>query len=162
VHNWFNIYCREKNILSLFRLSGKFNLPIILCLLTPLIFAYTYAFPVAIKQADLLIIAVSFLISIVNATAEEILWRGVYLKIFENKQSAGIIISSIGFAVWHYAPQFIFSNRRPGRAHSFVAFAFVLGLLYAYAASKQQSILWTAIAHILFDFAGLGAMIYFH
>ena len=138
-----------------------FNWQVVACLVVPLIFVYVYAFPAALQHANAFIIICSLLISIVNATAEEVLWRGVYLHVFKDNKWLSVLYASIGFAVWHYAPQVVYVNKRPGGAHSFVLFSFCLGLCYAYVANKQKSILWTTIAHVLFDFAGLGASVYF-
>jgi membrane protease YdiL (CAAX protease family) len=151
-----------KTILQYFSLKWyTYNWQVVACLLVPLIFVYVYAFPSALQQADAAIIVLSLLISIINATAEEVLWRGVYLHIFKDNKWIKILFASASFALWHYAPQVVFVNKRPGGAHSFVLFSFCLGLCYAYVANKQQSILWTTVAHILFDFAGLGARVYF-
>ena len=46
-------------------------------------------------------------------------------------------------------PQVIFINPNPGGAHSFVIFAFFLGLAYAFVVWKQQSIFWVTVAHAL-------------
>jgi membrane protease YdiL (CAAX protease family) len=152
----------SRTILQYFSLKQYgFSWQVIACLLVPLIFVYVYAFPSALQHASATIIVLSLLISIANATAEEVLWRGVYLHVFKDNKWISILFASIGFAVWHYAPQVVFENKRPGGAHSFVLFSFCLGLCFAYVADKQQSILWTTIAHILFDFAGLGARVYF-
>jgi membrane protease YdiL (CAAX protease family) len=133
----------------------------LLILLVPLLFVYAYAFPTAVKEASTRIILFSLLLSLVNATLEEVLWRATYLVVFRNEKRLGILASALGFAVWHYAPQLVFANKNPGGAHSFVLVAFFLGWLYAWAIWKQQSIFWVTIAHVLFDFAGLGARIYF-
>jgi membrane protease YdiL (CAAX protease family) len=101
------------------------------------------------------------LLAIVNAALEEILWRSTYMFVFGDRPWLVIGYSSVGFAIWHYAPQIIMENRNPGGAHSFVAFAFVLGLCYSYVAFRQRSIFWTTVAHAFFDFAGLGAAFYF-
>ena len=90
------------------------NNGIILCLFIPLIFVYSYAFPSAIKKANFEIIILSLLISTINATLEKVLRRGVYFRIFKSLKYLGIIYSSAGFAVWHYAPQVIFTNSNPG------------------------------------------------
>jgi len=152
----------SKTILQYFSCKPHtFNWQVNACLVVPLIFVYVYAFPPALQHANAAIIALSLLISIVNATAEEVLWRGVYLHVYKDNKWLSVIYASVGFAVWHYAPQVVFVNKRPGGAHSFVLFSFCLGLCYAYVAGKQKSILWTTIAHVLFDFAGLGARVYF-
>jgi hypothetical protein len=41
--------------------------------------------------------------------------------------------------VWHYAPQVIVANKNPGGTHSFVVFAFILGLCFSYVAFRQQA-----------------------
>jgi membrane protease YdiL (CAAX protease family) len=151
-----------KLLAELFRYNNaKWNSAIVACLLLPLAFVYAYAFPSALQRATLTIVIVSLLLSIVNATLEEVLWRGMYLVIFKEKKWLFVLLSSVGFAIWHYAPQVVFSSNHPGGAHSFVLFSFILGLLYSWVAWKQQSIFWVSIAHILIDFSGLGAKIYF-
>jgi membrane protease YdiL (CAAX protease family) len=137
------------------------NVAVILCLVLPLVLAYSYAFPRALSNASPVIVVVSLIMAIVNATLEEVLWRGVYIKCFNDNKWIAIVYASAGFAIWHYCPQIIYRNPNPGGAHSFVAFAFILGLLYAFAAYKQQSIFWVTISHVLFDFSGLGARLYF-
>jgi membrane protease YdiL (CAAX protease family) len=148
-----------KGMFSTSRTNLSFS--VVLCLLLPLVLGYGYVFPRAVVKANMVIVVVSLLMAIVNATLEEVLWRGVYIKCFNDNKWLAIVYSSAGFAIWHYCPQIIYSNPNPGGAHSFVAFAFVLGLLYAFAAYKQQSIFWVTISHILFDFSGLGARVYF-
>src|SRR4051794_25965690 len=51
-----------------------FSQQVVACLLAPLIFVYVYAFPSALQHADTAIVVLSFLISLFNATAEEVLW----------------------------------------------------------------------------------------
>jgi len=132
----------------------------ILCLLVPLLFAYAYAFPKSSQSATKQIVVLSLILAIVNATSEEVLWRGLYLKLFGSNKTIYILYSSIGFAIWHFAPQTVFRNREPGGQVSFVAFAFVFGLFYAVVAFNTRSILLTTISHVLLDFSGLGARSY--
>lgn len=137
-----------------------FDWQIAVCLLLPLFFVYTYEFPSALKGASLSVILFSIVLSTVNASMEELLWRAMYIEVFNQQWWLCIVYASFGFALWHYAPQVVFVNKRPGGAHSFVVFSFFLGLVFAYAAKRQQSVVWTTVAHILFDFAGLGARAY--
>jgi membrane protease YdiL (CAAX protease family) len=148
-----------KALFSLYK--SYFNVAIVACLLVPLVLGYGYVFPQVTAKASLLIVIASLLMAVVNATLEEVLWRGVYIKCFNDNKTFAILYSSAGFAVWHYCPQIIYSNQHAGGANSFVVFAFVLGLLYAFAAYKQKTIFWVTISHILFDFSGLGARLYF-
>lgn len=150
---------------SLFELNGSlFNESKILntaCLILPLVFAYAYAFPKALKTATPKIIIVSLALAMVNATLEELLWRGLYLKLFSSEAWLYVIVSSIGFAIWHFAPQLLFPNKAPGGRTSFVAFSFVLGILFGVVAYNTNSILLVTVCHIMFDFSGLGGRIYF-
>jgi uncharacterized protein len=147
-------------IITFFHISLVFDYKIVFCLVALPAFVYFYAFPKAAKHATILVILCSFLLALVNATLEEVLWRTTYLKTFSNLWMS-IGYAAFGFALWHYAPQIIIANRNPGGAHSFVLFSFVLGLFYGYAAYRQQSVYWTTLSHTLLDFAGLGALFYF-
>jgi len=155
----------KRSIIELFRFSkpllGEHKFLNLLFLLLPLVLVYSYEFPKVIKHSNDAVILSSVILSVVNATAEEILWRGTFLKILGRNSGSYILFSSFGFAIWHFAPQLVFSNKEPGGAFSLVAIAFVLGLLYSYVAKDTRSILLTIAAHILFDFSGLGGRLYF-
>lgn len=142
---------------ALFNQNKSLN---IFCLVFPLVFAYSYAFPKALQTATAQIIIFSFLLAVINATMEEILWRGLYLRFFNADKWSYIIISSIGFAIWHFAPQIIFSNKAPGGRSSFVLFALVFGIVYSIVTFNTRSIVFVTFSHILLDFSGLGARIY--
>jgi membrane protease YdiL (CAAX protease family) len=107
------------------------------------------------------IVAASAGLSVINAIAEEVLWRGTFFDLIGDKKYLYILWSSLGFAIWHFAPLSVFGNHHPGGSISFVAVSFILGLLYSTVVSDSKSILWTCIAHIFFDFSGLGARLYF-
>ena len=156
----------KKSVADLFKIHqpifGKQKIRNFIFLIVPLIFVYSYEFPKVINQANTIIIIASFALAIINATAEEILWRGTFLKILGNDSKAYILISSFGFGIWHFAPQVIYSNRQPGGSISFVAFAFVLGLIFSAIVKDTKPIVLTIIAHALFDLGGLGARLYFN
>ena len=133
----------------------------LLCLIAPLILACGYALPKALHHATFKIILLSLILALVNAPLEELLWRGLYLKFFGDNQLLFILYSSFGFAIWHFAPQTIFPNKAPGGQWSFVAVAFILGVLYSIVVKNTNSILLTSASHFLFDFSGLGGRIYF-
>jgi membrane protease YdiL (CAAX protease family) len=44
---------------------------------------------------------------------------------------------------------------------SFVAVAMVFGLCWGWVAYRAASIRWVVVSHVLLDFAGLGALVYF-
>ncbi|HWA35991.1 MAG TPA: CPBP family intramembrane glutamic endopeptidase, partial [Cyclobacteriaceae bacterium] len=139
---------------------GAGKLTNVFLLLMPLTLAYGYEFPRVVGNANVSVILISAILSVVNASVEEILWRGAFQKVLGNSNLI-ILFSSFGFAIWHFAPQLVFGNRHPGGSASFVAVAFLLGLAYAQVTRSTGSILWPTVSHILFDFSGLGARIYF-
>jgi membrane protease YdiL (CAAX protease family) len=155
----------KESIIDLFKLKrpvfGKRKLLNILLLIVPLILVYSYEFPKALSNSGVIVIFASAALSAVNATAEEILWRGTFFKIMGAGSKWFIPLSSLGFATWHFAPMTIFGNHNPGGALSFVAVSFVLGIFYSWVTQNCNSILLTTLSHMLFDFSGLGARIYF-
>ena len=148
------------------RLGGQFRLvrptktEVALLAIPPAI-GFTVAFPSAVREADRRIVLTSAAIAGVNAAFEEVLWRGTYQAAFPEDSLLNTCYPTLGFAAWHYAPQAVFPNPRPGGAHSLVAVAGAMGLLWAQVARRQQSILWTTVSHGLFDFSGLGGGLYF-
>jgi membrane protease YdiL (CAAX protease family) len=103
----------------------------------------------------------SALQALINASAEELLWRGTYLAVFPNSPALGYLYPTVGFAVWHYAPQVVFPSRYPGGRTSFVLSAGLFGLIWGRVASRNGSVGWSLVSHVLLDFSGLGARIYF-
>jgi uncharacterized protein len=134
----------------------------VILLFTLPLFTLAYAFPMQLPKATFLIVVSSALIALINATCEEILWRGVYYKIFPGSAWWGYLYPAIWFGLWHYAPQSVLSSSYPGGAHSLVLFAVILGLMWGWVAWKTKSIRWVNIAHIILDFSGLGALFYFN
>jgi membrane protease YdiL (CAAX protease family) len=132
----------------------------IVLLMSPLVLGYGYAFPRAIRGANAKLIVVSALVAVVNATLEEILWRGTYLKLFGNDWLLAYAYPSVGFAFWHVAPLSVLPNRAPGGTASFVAVSGLVGLVWGWVAQTSGSILWPSISHTLFDFSGLGGRVY--
>lgn len=82
----------------------------------------------------------------INGICEEILWRGLYVRMFPDNFWLAVIFPSIGFALWHLVPLSIFSD---GNKWSFVLSTFLLGLAYGYIAYCTGSTKWTAISHSL-------------
>jgi len=121
---------------------------------------YAYEFPRVVGAATPAILIGSAAIALVNGALEELLWRGAFLDLFAHRRILGYLYPSVGFALWHFAPQSIFPNRAPGGSVSLVAVSLALGLVWGFVARRTRSIRWTVIAHVLFDFSGLGARLY--
>lgn len=127
----------------------------------PLIVAYGYAFPRLLPQATVTIVLLSAVIALVNGTLEEVLWRGTYMQVFPGQPIWAWIYPSLGFALWHIAPQSVTGGvGTPGGTAAFVTVAGLFGLGWGWVAYRTDSIRWPVASHVLLDFAGLGALIY--
>jgi hypothetical protein len=109
-------------------------------------------------EADPLAALVSVSAAVVNATGEEVLWRGLYLEAFPDDPWLGAIYPLLGFTLWHLAPQTILPSRR-GRL-GFLLGAGVVGACSTWGAWRTGSIRATLIPHIVTDACGIHAARY--
>ncbi|MBN1667888.1 MAG: CPBP family intramembrane metalloprotease [Anaerolineales bacterium] len=107
-------------------------------------------------HALLVLILVAIPLAIVNGVCEEMLWRGLYVHLFSNRPWLGIVYPSIGFALWHFAPQIALPDEN---GIEFVISTLFLGLAYGYIAYRTGSAKWTAISHSLNGILALSGML---
>jgi membrane protease YdiL (CAAX protease family) len=107
-------------------------------------------------KAPFALILVAIPAATINGLCEELLWRGMYVKVFPNNIWLAILFPAIGFALWHLAPQQVFSDKSK---MAFVTSAFFLGLAYGWIAYKTGSAKWTAISHSLNGITALSGMV---
>lgn len=97
-------------------------------------------------RAPLTLILLAAPLATLNGFCEEILWRGLYVRLFPRNPWLAILYPSLGFALWHLAPQAIFpAENVPG----FVISTFFLALPYGVIAYRTGSAKWTALSHSL-------------
>lgn len=82
----------------------------------------------------------------VNGTLEEVLWRGVYATHFKDSLRWGVAWPTLWFAVWHVAPGWVALG---SQAWMLVAGAAFFGLTMSWVAYKTASIRWTIASHVL-------------
>lgn len=97
-------------------------------------------------RAPLHLILLAIPLATINGVCEEILWRGLYIRLFPKNFWLAILFPSIGFALWHLAPQTIFPAEN---VVGFVISTFFFALPYGYIAYRTGSARWTAISHSL-------------
>jgi len=97
-------------------------------------------------HAPLSMILLAVPLAALNGFCEEILWRGLYVRLFPRNPWLGILYPSLGFALWHLAPQVIFPAEN---VIGFVVSTFFLALSYGCIAWRTGSAKWTAISHSL-------------
>ena len=80
-----------------------------------------------------------------NGFFEEVLWRGVYTRLFPNSLFFGVLWPSLWFAVWHYVPGSLFDDSALGLMMG----AGAMGLYLAYLTRRTKTIWWAIVAHTL-------------
>lgn len=129
-------------------------------LLVPVLLAILYGpFKTRIAISSPLIIGLSFLYAVVNAFSEELLWRGLYFDHHQGNFFYAVIVPSIWFGIWHYAPLSI-QTSSSGNLY-FILSAIGLGVCWATVTWFTRSVFWSIISHILVDFSGLGVLYFF-
>ena len=91
----------------------------------------------------------------INATAEELLWRGMFLETFPDDPVRGALWPLTGFSLWHLAPQIVFPSRH-GRA-GFVLGAAVVGAASSLVCWRTRGVRWVLLPHIATDACGVTA-----
>jgi len=93
--------------------------------------------------------------AVANATAEELLWRAMFLEVFPEDVVRGALWPLAGFSLWHLAPQIVLPSRR-GR-WAFVAGASVVGTASTCASWRAGGVRWVLLPHMATDACGVTA-----
>jgi uncharacterized protein len=131
-----------------------------LLLAWPLLFPLLFVLLPRRRQVNGRVLAASLALGVVIGVTEEVLWRGVYARLFAGQMWFGLVYPTVLFAAWHLAPQSVVPNRLPGGSLSFVLYAAALGASYAVVTAHTGSIAWPTISHIIHDSLGLGGLAY--
>jgi len=116
----------------------------LLCLVVTLVAVFMYVGE--FTRAPLALILLAIPLATINGFCEEILWRGLYVRLFPRNPWLGILYPALGFALWRFAPQVIYPAEN---AIGFVVSTLFLGLAYGFIAYRTGSARWTAISHSL-------------
>ena len=108
----------------------------------------------ALDGADLAQLATAGALAAVNATGEELLWRGLFVASFPDDPVRGWLWPAAGFTAWHLAPVSVHRPRRPG---AFLAGSALVGAGMGWVAWRTGSLRWTLPAHLATDANGLSA-----
>jgi len=109
----------------------------------------------ASASTGLLLIAIP--VAVINGIAEEVLWRGVYVSMYPNSIPLAVMYPSLGFALWHIAPQLVLPAE--SGIWSLVISTFFLGISYGWIAFRTRSVRWPVIAHSIGGVLSLGGFI---
>jgi uncharacterized protein len=118
----------------------------------PVIGGFATVWIPALPTVTLAAVGLAVLIGTVNATCEEIVWRGLYAELFAGRWFAGWLYPALAFTLWHISP----AAATGGRNVSFWFGVALIGLVFGWVAYRTASIRWTTLAHILVNAMGPG------
>lgn len=98
-----------------------------------------FAFPRSTPVVLLLLIVTA----LGNGFFEELLWRGVYLRLFRDSRWYGVVWPSVWFGLWHVAPV----TSRHGNVMAYVIGGMLLGLYLVFIARRTNGVWWPIVAH---------------
>lgn len=107
------------------------------------------------RQVDRRVLANMLGTAAVNATAEELLWRGLFLEVFPGDPVRGALWPLAGFSLWHLAPQLVLPSRH-GRA-GFVLGAALVGAASTVVSWRAGGLRWVLLPHAATDACGVTA-----
>ena len=84
-----------------------------------------------------------------NGLCEEMLWRGVYLRLFPHRRTWRVVWPSIWFGLWHLVPGSVSADSGLVSSIAMVAGPMMFGLYLAFLARRTGSVWWPAVAHVL-------------
>ena len=83
-----------------------------------------------------------------NGFFEELLWRGVYTRLFPNNLFLRMIWPALWFGLWHYIPVSINNHEISGLVGMTVG-PIMMGLYLGYLTHKTKTIWWAIIVHTI-------------
>ena len=83
-----------------------------------------------------------------NGFFEELLWRGVYVKLFPKNIFFRMIWPSIWFGIWHYVPVSMNDPELMGLIVMMVG-PLMMGLYLSYLTHKTNTLWWAIVAHTI-------------
>jgi membrane protease YdiL (CAAX protease family) len=150
----------RKDFIGLFReresLFKKKNIIFIILLSLTVIGAIAIYLVPNIKTYSVIIFLLGIPFAVINSTCEEILWRGAFIKIFENKIFFSIIYPVIFFTLYHIPFQLYNLEVKIIETLPFALMTLPLGLIYSIVAYRNKSIKWVIVAHSLSGIIAFG------
>ena len=98
---------------------------------------------VAYHRSTPVVLVLLIVTALGNGFFEELLWRGVYLRLFGGRRWYGVVWPSVWFGLWHLAPV----TSRHGDVVAYVIGATLLGLYLALIARRTNGVWWPIVAH---------------
>jgi len=137
----------KKNIRGIIK-PQKVNMLILLLVLFPLVMTIIFksiAGGMVYEKPNLFVTLLFIFSAFGNGFFEELLWRGIYMKLFPNNLWLRIAWPSIWFGLWHYAPGSI----SPDNEHilGLIIGSVFLGFYSGFMVKITNTIWWSIIIH---------------
>jgi len=117
-----------------------------------------YSLPEVWGEISIAVVLLSLPVAVTNGTLEELLWRGVYVKVFPGKLFLGYLFPSIAFGLWHIAPYAVMPDFGVEGAVLATIGGTLFGLCWGWAAWKTGSIRYSVLSHVVANFLAMGAI----
>ncbi|MDF2871773.1 MAG: Abortive infection protein [Anaerocolumna sp.] len=148
------IYTQKSNITAVIR-----NIYYLLAFM-PCIAIFFVVFKKVAPIAGFQVLVIALVFAIINGTFEELFWRGIFNKIFNNNIFLAYIYPSLFFGIWHIALYLAKGIIYQGGFASLVGGSFFMGLLWGWVAYKTKSIKVVTAVHIITNFFAFTGLIY--
>ena len=113
-----------------------------------------------INVASAIPIIIALIYAILNGSIEELFWRGLFNKAFNNNIIFAFIYPTIMFSGWHVALASANGVIYTGGSITLLVGASFMGMLWGFVAYKTKSIKYITIAHIITNFFAFSGLIY--
>jgi membrane protease YdiL (CAAX protease family) len=134
--NLKRLYARPKTAL---------NLALAILPVVPVFFA---AFLPVMASLSPRILLLATLFAILNGSAEELFWRGAFIRHFPQDARYAILYPLVLFTAWHIALALIKGAHYQGGALALIGGAGIMGLLWGVLAWRTKSIFLSTLSHI--------------
>lgn len=94
------------------------------------------------------ILLLATLFAIINGTAEELFWRGAFIRHFSQDARYAVAYSLVLFTTWHIALALIKGANYQGGALALIGGAAIMGLLWGILAWRTKSVYLSTLSHI--------------
>ncbi len=126
----------------------KLTIKILLLVLVPLLLASLYRFipGMGYQKPSVWIFLLLLSTAFGNGFFEEVLWRGVYMKLFPDSIMFRIIWPSIWFALWHFVPGSVHSD---SNVAALMIGAGIFGFYLSFLVKQTGTVWWSIVTHVL-------------
>ena len=155
------LYLRQGRFSGLYiwPVRSKQNHLLSLLCFVPVLGAFSASYLLAYPYLNLPLYFILAVAALVNGFTEEFYWRGAFISRYKTNLLLAYVVPTLLFGLWHISVYAAYGISYQGGFWPLVGGAFFMGMLWGYAAFKQQRILVPTMAHILTNFFAFSNLI---